>query len=192
MGGPHRGHEAWMHGVGPDAVRPIFHRRRFGENAHRALGGVIGGMAPFPPDEAHDGRDVHDRATPGALHGRNGILRPQEDPRGIDVHNPPPPLGIHRISHRRAAEPGIIHQNIQLAAAGDRGLDDLAPVLLLGHIGTHEQGRAAGGCDLGGEARPLLLEHIGDDDLGALACEQPCLFSTHAVGRSAHDSHLAC
>ena len=77
---PHGWHETRMHGIGPDAIGTILHGRRLGKDTHRALGGMIGRMAAFPTDKAHNGRDIDDRAPPALCMAGMAYLVPRKTP----------------------------------------------------------------------------------------------------------------
>ena len=89
--GHRRVDETRMHRVHADLVRRVLDRGGLGEDAHRALRGVIGGVG-VRADDAADRRDVDDRAAAGALHGRDGGLGAEEDAGRVDLHDPVPLL----------------------------------------------------------------------------------------------------
>src|SRR5439155_23840990 len=87
----HRTHHlTWVHQVPPDPLSGILHSRGLGEQPYSALGRLVLQAAVVYPHEPKLRRDVDDRATTSPAHGGNSRLAPQEDPLGVNVHDPVP------------------------------------------------------------------------------------------------------
>src|SRR4030095_4148051 len=161
------------------AVLGVLHGGRFGHDAHGALRGVVGHVDAVLADEAGDRGDVDDRAPAGLLHGRDRVLHTQEDALGVDVHHLVPHGHAHGVG-AGAADPGVVHQDVELAEGRDGGLHRRLPVGLVGDVDLHEARLTAGLGDVVDDIAPLRLQHVADGDPGPLLREDHRLAPTHA------------
>ena len=179
-----------MHRVDPDPVPGVLHRGRLGHEAHRALRGVVGHVDLVLADESRDRRDVHDRAAADLLHGGDGVLHAEEDALGVHVHEGVPGHRAHGVGIERAADPRVVHQDVQLPESSDGGLDRLPPVRLAGDVELHEPRLAPGAGDLLGHLATFDLEDVADDDFCAFPGEDRRLAQAHAAGAARDERHL--
>ncbi|KAG5730622.1 hypothetical protein E4T56_gene17524, partial [Termitomyces sp. T112] len=135
--------KAGVERIGADRHAPggKFNRNALGEQAHRALAGIIGrdfGIA----DQPHDRADIDDAGpacdiSPALRHQRHQRPRAKEHPVDIDRPDPPPRLKAQRVNRARQVDPGIVDQNMRRAIGGAHMFGDALPGCLIGNIGAH-------------------------------------------------------
>ena len=132
-----------MHRVDPDPVLGVLDRRGLRHDPHRSLRRVVAHVVAALSYDAADGRYVDDGAAASRLHLRYHTLHAEEYTLGVDVHEPLPGLGAHRVLVVGAADAGVVHEYVDLAVARHRRFDGLRPVGLAGNVEPHEHGVAA-------------------------------------------------
>ena len=129
---------------------------------------------------------------PRRLHGGDGETGAQEHTGGVHLHDAVPARRLEGVGHRRAAQPGVVDQHIQLAETLHRGADRLFPIVLAGHVQGHEHRLAAAAANVRLDLSSLVLKKVRDDHLGALAGEKASLLGTHAARGPADQCHFTC
>ena len=186
MAGPGHGRidEARMHRVHADLVGRVLDRGGLGEDAHRALGGVIGGIG-VRADDAADRGDIDDRAAAGALHGRDRGLGAEEHAGGVDLHDAVPVLerligqprpggeaGLDVLLGIAAGDAGDVAEYVEAAVALLGLRHDGRPPRLLADVLEGKRRRAAGVGDLLRYALAQSSVAVRQQHLGAVQREQ--------------------
>src|SRR5690606_33558293 len=105
-----------------------------GEQAHRALGGMVGRRGAEAADDAEHGADVDHRAVAVGLEGGGGGLVAEED-RGLGDGDDPLVGGqVGILDQAGVADAGVVHQHVQTTELGHRLGHYLLPVFFAGHI----------------------------------------------------------
>ena len=89
-----------------------------------------------------------------------------------------------------AVDAGVIHQDVQLAEAGDDLVHCRVPGVLFSHVEPDEHALAARLVDLSLDPPPVFLQNVADNDLRPFAGEEPCLDRAHAPGAAADQCRL--
>src|ERR671917_770090 len=164
---PGRVHRAGRDAVDPYALGDVVYGRRSREGEDPALGRAVGGPVRY----AHEGRDrgdVHDRASPRAPHGGDGVLDPEEGSLEVHVHLPVPVLFGGLWRGRRHAYPGVVDHDVQAAPLRDHAPYERLDLLGPGDVRPPDQGLAL---YLASHPPCGLLVQVGEGDAGALLGE---------------------
>src|SRR5205814_1724779 len=105
---------------------------------------------------------------------------------GVHVHQHVPGRRARRVGIERAADPGVVHEDVELAERRHGRLHRGLPIVLARDVELHEPRLPAARRDLLGHLAAVELEHVGHDDAGAFPREDRRLALTHAA-RSARD-----
>jgi hypothetical protein len=161
-----------MHRVHPHALARVFQRRRFGHQAHRALGTVVGDHARRADDAVQRG-DVDDGAVTGFFQRRHRGFHAQPDAGLAHRDDVVETFQGFFLDALEVGEAGIVDQGGEAAVLLDGVRHHTRPVGFLGYIMPQKNGVAAAGLD--GRHRLLAFggEDVGDHDPGALGREQP-------------------
>ena len=88
---------------------------------------------------------------------------------------------------------GVVDQDVHPAELGQRGADHRPDLLLVGHVGAHQQVTPAGLLDRGQHGRGRgLAQHVRDDHVGTLGRERGRDPPADPPGPAGHDGDLAC
>jgi hypothetical protein len=97
------------------------------------------------------------------------ILRKEKHALKINSEAAIPTLA-RRIQHGRVgANPGIVHQEVDLSVGLERRLYDLLDLILVGHVTLDKDRLAASAADLVGGVASRFIVPIDEHNLGALA-----------------------
>ena len=96
--------------------------------------------------------EVDDRAAAGLADRRHDVLGDQGRAHDVDVQHLPPLLGC-RIDPAEDEDRRVVHQDVDRAKGGDGLGRHPRHARLVGHVGAHEERRAAGLLDLLGASR---------------------------------------
>jgi hypothetical protein len=129
-------------------------------------------------------------APPPAFCWRDRVLHAQEDALGVDVHHLVPDGHAHGVG-AGAADPRVVHQDVELAEGGHGGLHRRLPVGLAGDVDLDEARLTAGLGDVVDDVAPLRLQQVAHDDPGPLLREDHGLAPTHAAGPTGDERNLA-
>ena len=123
------------------------------------------------------------------LHGR---LRREERAEHVDVEDAVELLLRHRLDRRELVDARVVDEDVELAVALDRGLDDPARVVGLGHVAADGDRLAAVGGDGRHDGlRPGLAGGVVDDHRGTLGGERLGDGGADALGRAGDHCNLA-
>src|SRR5262249_39792822 len=152
IGAPPLGHGrddgAGMDRVAADALARVLERGQLGQETDGALGGLVGRAALWHAHEPELRGDVDDGAAARASHGGDGAPGPEEHALGVDAHHAAPRLDRGVLDPARAADPRVVHEDVEPAEAADRGLDGALPVRLARDVELDEEDLAALGLDV--------------------------------------------
>jgi len=107
-----------------------------------------------------------------------------------NVHDEAPPVRVRGVGHCVAADPGVVHQDVQPAESRHRGLDAVSPLLLASHVHSCEHSLPARLAYRRLQRLAFLLRDVRYDDLGTLPGEQARLLGAHALSRATYDGYL--
>src|SRR5262249_1181145 len=99
--------------------------------------------------------------------------------------------GLRGVGCVGAADPRVVHEDIEAPIGAHRGLDRLLPVELARHVELDELRLAAVGIDLLCHRVPVRLHHVGHHHDSSLAGEDEGLALAHPVRRARDHRHLA-
>ena len=121
------------------------------------------------------------------------MLHAEENTVEIDCQAVAPGLHRHFVDEgAAAADPGVVHHDIEVTGFFDDLVDDGAPDRFVGDIVAAIMRRAAGFVDRGDDVLSGDVLDVGDIDFGAF-CRQQFTGLRADAGRAARDQcHLAC
>src|SRR4030095_8453850 len=179
-----------MHRVAADLVFGVLDGGRLGKESYRAFRGGVRRGAIGTSDQSGCRGDVDDGAATRLPHSGDGVLRPEEDALDIDRHNAVPVVFGRLLDPFADENPGIVHQDIELAISPHRSVDCGLPVRLTGDIEMDVGGLAARGMNLCFDPAPVLVEHIAEDHLGVLATKELRFRGPLAPGPATDQGHF--
>src|SRR5262249_56285858 len=97
--------------------------------------------------------------APPLPEGSHGVLHAEEDTLGVDAHEGVPMRGTEGVAIVRAADPRVVHEDVDASISAHRGLDRLLPVELARHVELDELRLAAVAIDLLCPRPPARLHH---------------------------------
>ena len=181
-----------MHRVDPDAPIGILQRGGLGEDAHAALGRLVGGTVVRNANDAELRGYVDDGTAAGVQHSGNGRAGAQEHALEVHVDGAVPEFhGLLVDLERIAADPRVVHQHVETAELRDRFRHGGLPIRHLRNIQVNEATAATiVGNGRGGRCA-LLVQDVADDHGCALAGEEPGLGRAHPARAAADQRNLA-
>src|SRR5262249_37444092 len=124
----------------------------------------------------HDGADrgnVDYAPSAGLAHRRNGGFGTEDIAQEVDTQDGVPALGAGLDDGVIHANPGVIHQNVELAKVVHGALDERGDFGFLLHVRFDEHDVAAAGRNLGGDMLATRDIPIGKGHLRAFSDEAP-------------------
>ncbi len=160
--------EARRHRVDADVVRGGLHGGAACERHDPGLGGRVVRLQFLRPPAEH-GRVVHHGAAPALIHvGKHGA-KTAERAGERDVEHLRPRIVGHLDDRCVAAEPRVVHPDVDVAELLDARGDERSNVVLAGHVADLGAGSPARlGLDPVGGLTETPLVHVGDQHVGAL------------------------
>src|SRR6266540_4472577 len=179
-----------MHRVAADLVLSVLDGGRLGQEAHRAFRGGVRSGTIGTPDQPGSRGDVDDGAAPSLPQSGDGVFRPEKDALDVDRHNAVPVVFGRLLDPFADENPGIVHQDIELAIAPHRRVYGSLPVRLPGDVEMDVCGLAARRMNLRCDRAPVVVEHIAEDHLGALTTKELRFRGPLAPGPATDQGHF--